>query len=155
MHLRLQLLHWRETVDGWRDLRAAYLAGKERGGKTQEAQLSTINAALHESADKSAEMLARYADFKLDYEAERAQIERNAVQLASEGALLSARLVERRRGVHVPGSLGGVVGVAGARRGGGRHACDGGGRRLLVICGVARRAALPRGCDGRTRYLRE
>ena len=38
----------------------------------------------------------------------------------------SAVLVERR-GVHVPSGGGGVVGVAGARPVGGRHACDGGG----------------------------
>ena len=58
-----------------------------------------------------------------------------------------AVLIERRL-VHVPCGGVGIVCVACSRRGGGRHAADGCGRRLLVIGGGGRGVGLPSERDG-------
>ena len=56
-----------------------------------------MTEALHQSAEKSNQMLSRYADFKQEYEVERSEIERHAAHLQSENALLSAQVRRRTR----------------------------------------------------------
>ena len=96
-HVQTFLWRWRDRLDVDEALRAAYAAGVARTDRSRATQLQSIQAALRTSAEKSMQMLSRYAEFKKEYDSERAEVDRNSVRLTSETALLSARLVERDR----------------------------------------------------------
>ena len=92
--VRLRLHAWRDAASEQPRILAAFREGKRRGAAPVEASLKEAQAALVESSSKSSALLAKYAEFRAQYEKERQQVTERNAWLESEVARLTTALAK-------------------------------------------------------------
>ena len=85
---------WADHVTTRLQLRTAFEAGERQGTEEKIEHVDRVRQALSESAAKSAMLLARYSEFKEDYDVERAAMSRQQVEMTGEVALITTKLLD-------------------------------------------------------------